>query len=320
MLRNDFKKFLSKTESLTHTQRKRLLLEINENTHSKSVDLIESQFEDIKSCPHCESMLFSRWGKSNKLQRYRCGECKATFNALTGTPLARLRHKERWLTYSACLNDGLTVRQAAAHCDIDLKTSFRWRHRFLASPMRDKRQQMMGIVEADETFFTESRKGDGHLDRPARKRGKSNKKELGERVPVLMVRDRCGTVADFVFEKIEKETMHNCLRPLMSEEVVLCSDGNSIYKTFAEQENIPHKRIIALDNVYVVDEIFHIQNLNAYMSRLKNWMVKFNGVATKYLANYLGWRRLLEKQKGNLSSGFCFQHALARTNQQLMPT
>ncbi len=320
MLRNDFNKFLSKTESLTHTQRKRLLLEINENTHSKSVDLIESQFEDIKSCPHCESMLFSRWGKSNRLQRYRCCECKATFNALTGTPLAGLRHKERWLIYSECLNDGLTVRQAAAHCDIDLKTSFRWRHRFLASPMRDKRQQMMGIVEADETFFTESRKGDGHLDRPARKRGKSNKKQLGERVPVLMVRDRCGTVADFVFEKIEKETMHSCLKPLMSEEVVLCSDGNSIYKTFAEQEKIPHKRIIALDNVYVVDEIFHIQNLNAYMSRLKSWMGKFNGVATKYLANYLGWRRLLEKQKGNLSSEICFQHALARTNQQLMPT
>jgi len=43
--------------------------------------------------------------------------------------------------------------------------------------------------------------------------------------------------------------------------------------------------------------IFHIQNVNGYHSRLKNWMSPFNGVATKYLPNYLGWRRMFEKPK-----------------------
>ena len=38
----------------------------------------------------------------------------------------------------------------------------------------------------------------------------------------------------------------------------------------------------------------HINNVNAYHSRLKQWLTRFNGVATKNLPSYLGWRRALE--------------------------
>lgn len=87
--------------------------------------------------------------------------------------------------------------------------------------------------------------------------------------------DRNATEADFVLKLIEKNTIHAYLRTLMGEVVILCSDGNSIYKSFAKTEKIPHKRIIGIDKTYVVDEIFHIQNLNAYISRLKLWMARF---------------------------------------------
>ncbi len=38
----------------------------------------------------------------------------------------------------------------------------------------------------------------------------------------------------------------------------------------------------------------HINNVNAYQSRLKEWPRRFHGVATKNLPNDLGWRRTLE--------------------------
>jgi hypothetical protein len=38
----------------------------------------------------------------------------------------------------------------------------------------------------------------------------------------------------------------------------------------------------------------HINNVNAYHGRLKQWLSRFNGVATKNLPNYLGWRHALE--------------------------
>jgi hypothetical protein len=46
---------------------------------------------------------------------------------------------------------------------------------------------------------------------------------------------------------------------------------------------------------------FHIQNVNAYVSRLKGWMAPFRGVASRYLPNYLGWRRMIERDGERLT-------------------
>jgi hypothetical protein len=40
--------------------------------------------------------------------------------------------------------------------------------------------------------------------------------------------------------------------------------------------------------------IYHIQHVNAYHGKLKKWMDRFNGAATKYLANYMYWFKWLE--------------------------
>ena len=50
------------------------------------------------------------------MQRYKCRECKKTFNSLTGTPLANLQKKGHWLDYSYCLTQGYTIRKAAKIC------------------------------------------------------------------------------------------------------------------------------------------------------------------------------------------------------------
>jgi len=324
MTRYEFRKLLESREALTRSQKQRLIDELKkELLREASIDLIESRFEKRKRCPHCGGGALLRWGSAHRLQRYRCRACKKTCNALTGTALARLRYKERWLSYCECLYEGRSVREAARRSGIDKTTAFRWRHRFLRQPTKHKAPKMVGIVEADETFFRESAKGSKRLHhRPARKRGVGRNKEKAEQVPVLVVRDRSGSVADLVFERLEKERVHACLKPLLSEELVLCTDGSSLYSTFAKEQNIPHKRIIALDKGRVIDNIFHLQNLNAYISRLKNWMLRFKGVSTEYLSNYLGWRRLLEKHNGQPPAEFCLYESLGGmpTNQQLLHT
>ncbi len=64
-------------------------------------------------------------------QRYRCVGCGRTFNALTGTPLARLRKKECWASFANSLQQSHSVREAARQAGVAKNTSFRWRHRFL---------------------------------------------------------------------------------------------------------------------------------------------------------------------------------------------
>jgi hypothetical protein len=67
----------------------------------------------------------------------------------------------------------------------------------------------------------------------------------------------------------------------------------SIYSAFCQSEGISHE-VVNLSKGQRVNGAFHIQNVNAYHSRLKQWLERFHGVATHYLANYLGWRHVFE--------------------------
>ena len=62
------------------------------------ITVIEQAAQAHLHCPACHSTHFHRHGHASQLQRYRCVPCGKTFNALSGTPLAHLRHKERWHT------------------------------------------------------------------------------------------------------------------------------------------------------------------------------------------------------------------------------
>ncbi|MDU2266722.1 MAG: hypothetical protein E7E07_10080 [Clostridium celatum] len=45
--------------------------------------------------------------------------------------------------------------------------------------------------------------------------------------------------------------------------------------------------------------IYHLQHVNSFHSRLKNWMNRFQGIATKYMSDYLTWFRWLEYFKSD---------------------
>ena len=62
--------------------------------------------------------------------------------------------------------------------------------------------------------------------------------------------------------------------------------------------------------------VYHIQNANAYHSRLKEWMRRFHGVATKYLDHYLGWRRMIETFGEHLNSALWLTLSIGRQELQ----
>ena len=106
--------------------------------------------------------------------------------------------------FGASLAKGETVKASAARCDVAVSTAFRWRHRFLAAARSDS-EVLKGIVEADETYVLESRKGARGLERKARRRGgKAKKRGLSrEQVPVLMAADRSGTTVSAVLPRVD---------------------------------------------------------------------------------------------------------------------
>ncbi len=252
---------------------------------------------ELMGCPHCGGRKLQRWGKASGLARYRCGNCRRTFNALTKTPLARLRKKELWQDHTKALMTGESLANAADRCGVATTTAFRWRHRFLSAPSLDKPRQLTGIVEADETFILESFKGRrSDLPRAARKRGgKAAAPGLSEeQIPILIARDRTSATFDAVLPKLNKASVIAVLTGVVTPANQLCCDGGKSIVGFARKAQIPCHILPAPGGPRPEAPTFHINNVNAYHSRLKEWLRPFHGVATKYLDHYLGWRRTVE--------------------------
>ena len=248
-------------------------------------------------CPHCSSAEVHPWGSAGGKPRYRCAGCRKTFNPLTGTPLSGLHYPERWRDQAQALITGETVSKAAKRCNVSYTTAFRWRHRFLAALNLDKPQRLSGIVEADETFILESFKGKrGELKRPARKRGgKASKPGLSsEQIPVIIARDRSGATIDAVLARLDIATMTATLGPVITTGAELCCDGGKVICGFARRARIKTHVLDAPGNPKPGAPQFHINNVNAYHGRLKEWMRRFHGVANDNLPNSLSWRRTIE--------------------------
>ena len=266
-----------------------------------SIADIEANFEARPLCPRCQSARVTKWGSANRLKRYRCKACEVTFNALTGTPLAQLHKRGLWAGHAQALADGISLRKVAARLDVHLSTAFRWRHRFLKAPKALKPKVLDGTVEADETYFLYSEKGSRRLTRPARKRGgKASKRGLSdEQVPVLIARDRNKATADEILPDRSAKSLSAALEPVLAKTAVLVSDAAAAYCAFASRAGLAHVPL-NLSAGERVKGIYHIQNVNNYDSRLKGWMRRFNGVATKYLDSYLGWYRANDREGGTL--------------------
>jgi transposase-like protein len=157
-----------------------------------------------QGCPHCAGREVVGWGRSHGLLRFRCKSCRRTFNALTKTPMAHLRKKEKWLDHARAMIEGKSLAKTAALCGVHPTTAFRWRHRFLRAPASDKPRGLRGIVEADETFLLESFKGRwSDLPRKARKRG-GRARHPGlhqDNIPILVARDRNGATFDAILAR-----------------------------------------------------------------------------------------------------------------------
>lgn len=303
-MRNDeFDLLLGMVDRLGVEQKQRLQAALAAGEEEVAVvELLEARLGTAPACPHCGAAAARPWGKSHGLRRFRCRSCARTFNALTGTALARLRKKGRWLRFAACLSESASVREAASRCGVANATSFRWRHRMLRADVADA-DALGGIIEADETFFRRSFKGSWCWRQqveppprppkkramPALKRGLSD-----EQVPVLVTRDRAGSTRAVMLPDRSAHAIDRAIGEALPADAVLCSDTLRAFGVVARKRGIRHEPINARQGARVRDKTWHIQNANARHSRPKSWIASFKGVATKYLPNDLAWHHVLD--------------------------
>ena len=297
MEHRQFQEWLSGIDRLSEAQRGEAGAALSGNTQAAaSLAAVEAAADGDRRCPRCGAAGAVSRGRARGLRRYQCKSCGRTFNAATGTPLSGLHRKDRWLAHGECLAEGLTVREAARRCGIAVNTAFRWRHRFLAAKGQSGR--LTGIVEADETYVLESRKGERNLDRkPRRRGGRAGKRGLSkEQVPVLVAADRSGATVSARLPAVSADALRGVIEPAAGGDIVLVSDGHRAYPPCAAAMGVRHEAL-NLSGGERVRDAFHIQTVNSRHSQLKGFLRRRRGIATKYLDSYLRWFHRIELDK-----------------------
>ena len=265
----------------------------NENNKEENKDFY-NQLSNNHHCPHCHSNKICKNGFAGKYQQFRCNACKKNYTIRTNT-IWQNTHKsiELWQEYIELFSQGLALRKIVAEMDnkISLPTAFYWRHKilkFLSKNNDDGNNKLGGIIEADETFFEESQKGARQVKgRDARKRGYSSytyTKKTKICVLTAIDRNKASFTKPVGFGGLEKDDVVLLQRHLVKDSVLI-TDGNRTYR------NLHNVKLKSLKFGKPENKVYHLNNINNFHSMLKKFMIRFNGVATKYLDYYVEYFR-----------------------------
>lgn len=267
-----------------------------------------------KQCPHCEGGSIFANGKAKGMQRYGCKDCKKNFSDSTGTALASIQKKGLWISYILNMLEGYSIRECAKLTGISIQTSFDWRHKILSRLRHEAPEKYSGICEVDDISFNYSEKGSRDLERKPRKRGNHGIKQGGsnDKVAVLLSCDRSNKKDFQVIKRgrIRKADLQKAIGTKIEKGTVLCCDSHRSFTGFAKESNLEIKKIVVRKGQHVVDKVYHVQHVNQMAQALRKWMSKFNGVASKYLQNYMNWYLMIEKLKTNIAPVKAFALAI----------
>lgn len=241
-------------------------------------------------CPRCGHTRIHRWGRYGCRRRYRCLGCRRTFSDFTGTPLAYLKRVELWPRFCSLALHAPTVRAAAHRLGIDPSTSFRWRHRLLASLCRTEAVELEPQISVHIDWFARSEKGSRALNRPARRVAFFGLSFQTDPVWAVFGCDGEGRSLGALLDAPRpsppsvRAVLEKRIRPGST---LLSRQGwGSVIARTADQLDLRYDKEPASPA--------HLEPGRLYVVRLRTWLVRFHGVATRYLDNYLVWFRLID--------------------------
>ncbi|WP_299358628.1 IS1595 family transposase [uncultured Paracoccus sp.] len=200
-----------------------------------------------------------------------------------------------------------SVRKLARQLRLNKYTVWRWRFLVFSIIGSGGAASFSGIVEADETYQRESRKGSREWVRhfadpqnvspPPRPRwedfttqGLKMMRGLSRwQLPILTVADRGGAR---LFQRLpdrKSATLERAMKPLVPGDAVLCSDGGNGYLVLAARAGIAHFVVGSKPGTRVTAGCYHIQDVNSLHARYDRFIKPFCGPATKNLNGYIRW-------------------------------
>ena len=252
-------------------------------------------FHDHIRCPYCKSGHIIKNGKYKGKQRFICRTCGKNFNCLTNSPMAMSHKPDKWPLFIECLVKGFSLRTAAAAIGVSYVTLFYWRHKLMGALKSTNNNSFEGDVEADDTFLSYSEKGCRKItDRKPKKNGNKYTQMQDKKVLLLVAADHNNHL--FLGASVSKNTyvalICKSLGELVNKEAKFCSNSKTFYKHFATLKGIKqHYRVSLYNNT----DGNNIDLAYGHRKAVERWLDRFQGVASKYLNNYLALYNCLRK-------------------------
>lgn len=265
------------------------------------VDILKEK--KIDSCPHCNSNKFIKFGKYKGIQRFRCTNaiCKKTFSLKTNTMFSYSKKTlDLWMKYLILMNNRKSLRECSAILKISLATSFFWRHKILNSHNTNNNNILKNYVEISKIILKENFKGD-----------KSAKYHNKENIFIACGMDSNNTIISKAISKrtISLDAINKNFSKNIDKNAVLSTYNDRYFDIYAKNQNISNiplskETILNLIEQVTINKLANesceLANINVklpnnsifihkFSLNIKKWLIRFRGVATKYLENYLNW-------------------------------
>ena len=247
-------------------------------------------------CPRCGSSSYIRKGHdAHGLQRWKCRSCGRTFSARTGSVLAMSKlDAATWAEYAKGTLSGMSLRELADRCHVCLRTSWFMRMRLfevMESALGAFRSGPSVSCQADGLYIDESLAGnrarsDIQMPRKAHthghavhSRGISNLKvcvecaanDLGDEYAVLCGRGR----------PTDSE-LRDALSGIVDSSWVATDDHAGYARVLPSLGVSEHTATVAKEATHG-----ELGLVNAMHQRLREFLLPFHGVSTKWLGHYL---------------------------------
>ena len=282
--------------SLTKEGKREFLDNLYEFLNSNRLTALDYQRIKILStapiCPRCRCEYVTKAGVHNGRQVYKCKNCKYQFRE-TAKSLVYYSHKYYLLVdYIKCMLEGKSLRACASEVGISLPTSFRWRHKILAAIQGlEGGINFSGITETDELLLQYSEKGRRYKTLEEKEQAM---KTVHPNVAVLVMTDREGNL---LFKhtgenKVQNSQIKEELKRRVSENNLICFKPNDEFKQAVMES--PSKKVIVRRKTKGL-AIYSVNLAEKKITNFLVWMMRFRGVATKYLQNYLMWFVVMNK-------------------------
>ena len=265
----------------------------------------ETYLEALR-CPHCRSQNLVKHGSSHSQnQRYLCRNCQKTFSASTNTLSSNsIQDVGVWTVFIKGLLKGETYKELSRTCGVSTTTIRNWRLKvFVALERLAEDVKLSGLIFADDTRIPYNFKGchgsDFIAPRTSHSRGGQTtmKNHQKNEICVLCAIDanrnsfsRCigfGPPSGKRLSNGFADKLH------VDENTVLITDGAQTYGRTVKDYGIPQwerrvtKKVKGKRFPNTAHGDMHIQIINNYHKRLKEFLVRYHGVASRFLPGYL---------------------------------